>query len=126
MDSLFLRGLWEVHTVEAVCTRICTSPKITDGLLYPSFLGRAVLLPVAQGREQERPQAHKGLSLTSRYSNHSAPIRQSRPRSLVRKLATFCRPLFDMKPVAASSRMLASTKGTPVLPSAETRDGAGI
>lgn len=55
--------------------------------------------------------------LTRRYSNHSAPILQSRPRSFVRKLATFCLPLLDMKPVIANSLMLASTKGTPVRPS---------
>ena len=28
----------------------------------------------------------------------SLALRQSKPRSNVRKLATFCRPLFDMKP----------------------------
>ena len=54
--------------------------------------------------------------LTSRCSNHSAPNLQSSPRSFVRKLATFCRPLLDMNPVAAISRMFASTKGTPVCP----------
>lgn len=59
--------------------------------------------------------------LTRRYSNHSAPILQSRPKSLVRKLATFCRPLLDMKPVVANSLMLASTKGTPVFPSEKSR-----
>lgn len=59
--------------------------------------------------------------LTRRYSNHSAPILQSRPKSFVRKLATFCRPLLDMKPVNASSLMLASTKGTPVFPSEKSR-----
>lgn len=58
---------------------------------------------------------------TSRYSNHSAPSLQSRPRSFVRKLATFCRPLLDMKPVSASSLMLASTKGTPVRPSVSAK-----
>lgn len=61
-----------------------------------------------------------GKLLTSRYSNHSAPILQSRPKSFVRKLATFCRPLLDMKPVAANSLMLASTKGIPVIPSTKS------
>ena len=28
----------------------------------------------------------------------SLALRQSKPRSKVKKLATFCRPLFDMKP----------------------------
>lgn len=60
--------------------------------------------------------------LTRRYSNSSAPILQSRPRSFVRKLATFCRPLLDIKPVIANSLMLASTKGTPVRPSVITND----
>ena len=31
--------------------------------------------------------------------------------------ATFCRPRLLMKPVAPSSRMFASTRGSPVLPS---------
>lgn len=99
--------------------------------------------------------------ITSMDSNHSAPKRQSRCKSFVKKLATFwksrqnrnycneskriqffsittasnvttllvtwqlivhvfystCLPLLDMNPVAASSLMLASTNGTPVLPS---------
>ena len=54
---------------------------------------------------------------TSKYSNHSAPSRQSSLRSLVKKLATFCLPLLDINPVALISLILASTNGTPVLPS---------
>ena len=38
--------------------------------------------------------------------------------TLTRKLATFWRPLLDIQPDSLSSRMLASTNGTPVLPSA--------
>lgn len=38
-------------------------------------------------------------------------------RSLVRKLATFCLPLLLIYPVSLSSRIQASTNGTPVLPS---------
>jgi hypothetical protein len=47
--------------------------------------------------------------------------RQSIPRSFVRKLATFCLPLFDIQPVDIISRILASTNGIPVLP-AERRN----
>lgn len=50
----------------------------------------------------------------------SAPLRsphlQSNPKSLVTRLATFWRPRLLIHPVAASSRMLASTKGRPVRP----------
>lgn len=44
------------------------------------------------------------------------PQRQSCCRSLASRLATFCRPRLDIQPVAASSRMLASTNGRPVRP----------
>jgi len=37
------------------------------------------------------------------------PRRQSTPASSANQLATFWRPRLDMNPVAASSRMLAST-----------------
>jgi hypothetical protein len=48
--------------------------------------------------------------------------RQSIPRSFVRKLATFCLPLFDIQPVARISRIFASTNGTPVLPAIKKKE----
>lgn len=54
---------------------------------------------------------HKKLVIAAKASN---------PMSKARKDATFCLPLLDMKPVARSSLMLASTSGKPVLPSAQS------